>query len=120
MSMLKRNVKIIKLKILIFLFQVLQTDIESHGRIVKLVLGLCEELSQDPGLYDLQVGRGPGRGVERNRGERIGSRSWIRSRSRIKGIYMNMDCHTSVQAHCAWLPLTSPSAFLPVSYSTFQ
>ena len=35
--------------------QVLQTDIESHGRIVKLVLGLCEELSQDPGLYDLQV-----------------------------------------------------------------
>ena len=71
----------------------LQTDIESHGRIVKLVLGLCQvlmdkcaflpgingyftriilesfdkyskrsflilpfqELSQDPGLYDLQV-----------------------------------------------------------------
>ena len=39
----------------------LQTDIESHGRIVKLVLGLCEELSQDPGLYDLQVGTGAGR-----------------------------------------------------------
>ena len=55
MSMLKRKVK----TILRFLFQVLQTDIESHGRIVKLVLGLCEELSQDPGLYDLQVGRVP-------------------------------------------------------------
>ena len=39
----------------------LQTDIESHGRIVKLVLGLCEELSQDPGLYDLQVGTWAGR-----------------------------------------------------------
>ena len=47
----------------------LQTDIESHGRIVKLVLGLCEELSQDPGLYDLQVGIRAGRGVERNRGD---------------------------------------------------
>ena len=35
-------------------YQVLQTDIESHGRIVKLVVGLCEELSQDPGQYDLQ------------------------------------------------------------------
>jgi len=35
-------------------YQVLQTDIESHGRIVKLVLGLCEDLSNDPGLYDIQ------------------------------------------------------------------
>ena len=32
--------------------QVLQTDIESHGRIVKLVLGLCEELGARPGEYD--------------------------------------------------------------------
>ena len=64
----------------------LQTDIESHGRIVKLVLGLCEELSEDPGLYDLQVGTGAGSKGKRNRGERIGSRSWIRSRSRIKWI----------------------------------
>ena len=30
----------------------LQTDIESHGRIVKLVLGLCEELGARPGEYD--------------------------------------------------------------------
>ena len=47
----------------------LQTDIESHGRIVKLVLGLCEELSQDPGLYDLQVGTRAGRGGWRGTGE---------------------------------------------------
>merc|ERR1719244_1892780 len=36
-----------------FEYQVLQTDIESHGRIVKLVLGLCEDLTHNPGLYDL-------------------------------------------------------------------
>merc|ERR1719244_955876 len=35
-------------------YQVLQTDIESHGRIVKLVLGLCEDLSHNPGQYDVQ------------------------------------------------------------------
>merc|ERR1719153_1741329 len=46
-------------------YQVLQTDIESHGRIVKLVLGLCEDLSQDPGLYDLQHAVRVARGLEK-------------------------------------------------------
>jgi len=46
-------------------YQVLQTDIESHGRIVKLVLGLCQELSQDPGLYDLQHAVKVARSLER-------------------------------------------------------
>ena len=35
-------------------YQVLQTDIESHGRIVKLVLGLCGDLGKEPGQYDVQ------------------------------------------------------------------
>merc|ERR1719192_1943005 len=46
-------------------YQVLQTDIESHGRIVKLVLGLCQELSEDPGLYDLQHAVKVARSLER-------------------------------------------------------
>ena len=46
-------------------WQVLQTDIESHGRVVKLVLGLCEELAADPGPYDLQHAGKVARGLER-------------------------------------------------------
>ena len=34
-------------------YQVLHTDIQSHGRIVKLVLGLCEDLAAHPGVYDV-------------------------------------------------------------------
>ena len=55
-------------------YQVLQTDIESHGRIVKLVVGLCEELSQDPGQYDLQHAVKVASGLER-RWHQI----WLRS-----------------------------------------
>ena len=46
-------------------FQVLQTDIESHGRIVKLVLSLCEDLTLNPGLYDLQHAVKVAKGLER-------------------------------------------------------
>ena len=46
-------------------YQVLQTDIESHGRIVKLVVGLCEELSLNPGQYDLQHAVNIASGLER-------------------------------------------------------
>ena len=55
-------------------YQVLQTDIESHGRIVKLVVGLCEELSQNPGQYDLQHALKVASGLER-RWHQI----WLRS-----------------------------------------
>ena len=37
--------------IIIAVHQVLQTDIESHGRIVKLVLGLCQVLIDHQILY---------------------------------------------------------------------
>ena len=47
------------------LLQVLQTDIESHGRIVKLVLSLCEDLTHNPGLYDLQHALKVAKGLER-------------------------------------------------------
>ncbi|XP_023326043.1 nesprin-1 [Eurytemora carolleeae] len=43
-------------------YQVLQTDIESHGRIVKLVLGLCEDLSSNPDLIASAAG-GVGEGA---------------------------------------------------------
>ena len=43
----------------------LQTDIESHGRIVKLVLSLCEDLTLNPGLYDLQHAVKVAKGLER-------------------------------------------------------
>jgi hypothetical protein len=46
-------------------YHVLQTDIEAHGRIVKLVLGLCEELSLSPGLYDVQHAVKVAKGLER-------------------------------------------------------
>ena len=46
-------------------YQVLQTDIESHGRIVKLVLGLCEDLSHNPGQYDVQHAVKVATGLER-------------------------------------------------------
>ena len=46
-------------------YQVLQTDIESHGRIVKLVLGLCDDLSRDPGQYDVQHALRVANGLER-------------------------------------------------------
>jgi len=46
-------------------YQVLQTDIESHGRIVKLVLSLCEDLTLNPGLYDLQHAVKVAKGLER-------------------------------------------------------
>jgi len=46
-------------------YQVLQTDIESHGRIVKLVLGLCDDLTKNPGLYDLQHAVKIAKGLER-------------------------------------------------------
>ena len=46
-------------------YQVLQTDIESHGRLVKLVVGLCEELSLNPGQYDLQHAVNIASGLER-------------------------------------------------------
>ena len=46
-------------------YQVLQTDIESHGRIVKLVLGLCEDLAVSPGQYDVQHAVRVARGLER-------------------------------------------------------
>ena len=46
-------------------YQVLQTDIESHGRIVKLVLGLCEDLAVEPGQYDVQHAVKVARGLER-------------------------------------------------------
>ena len=55
-------------------YQVLQTDIESHGRIVKLVVGLCEELSLNPGQYDLQHAVKVASGLER-RWHQI----WLRS-----------------------------------------
>ena len=55
-------------------YQVLQTDIESHGRIVKLVVGLCQELSQNPGQYDLQHALKVASGLER-RWHQI----WLRS-----------------------------------------
>ena len=55
-------------------YQVRQTDIESHGRIVKLVVGLCEELSQNPGQYDLQHAVKVASGLER-RWHQI----WLRS-----------------------------------------
>ena len=45
--------------------QVLQTDIESHGRIVKLVLSLCEDLTHNPGLYDLQHAVKVAKGLEK-------------------------------------------------------
>ena len=51
--------------ITVLCWQVLQTDIESHGRVVKLVLGLCEELAADPGPYDLQHAGKVARGLER-------------------------------------------------------
>ena len=47
-------------------YQVLQTDIESHGRIVMLVVGLCKELSLDPGQYDLQHAVNIASGLERH------------------------------------------------------
>ena len=46
-------------------YQVLQTDIESHGRIVKLVQGLCEDLAVEPGQYDVQHAVKVARGLER-------------------------------------------------------
>jgi len=46
-------------------YHVLQTDIEAHGRIVKLVLGLCEDLSLSPGLYDVQHALRVAKGLER-------------------------------------------------------
>ena len=46
-------------------YQVLQTDIESHSRIVKLVVGLCEELSLNPGQHDLQHAVNIASGLER-------------------------------------------------------
>jgi len=46
-------------------YQVLQTDIESHGRIVKLVLSLCEDLTLNPGLYDLQHAVKVAKGLEK-------------------------------------------------------
>ena len=46
-------------------YHVLQTDIEAHGRIVKLVLGLCEDLSLSPGLYDVQHAVKVAKGLER-------------------------------------------------------
>jgi len=46
-------------------YQVLQTDIESHGKIVKLVLGLCDDLTKNPGLYDLQHAVKIAKGLER-------------------------------------------------------
>ena len=55
-------------------YQVLQTDIESHGRVVKLVVGLCEELSENPGQYDLQHAVKVASGLER-RWHQI----WLRS-----------------------------------------
>ena len=55
-------------------YQVRQTDIESHGRIVKLVVGLCEELNQNPGQYDLQHAVKVASGLER-RWHQI----WLRS-----------------------------------------
>ena len=55
-------------------YQVLQTDIESHGRIVKLVLGLCEDLSHNPGQYDVQHAVKVATGLER-RWHQI----WLRS-----------------------------------------
>jgi len=55
-------------------YQVLQTDIESHGRIVKLVLSLCEDLTHNPGLYDLQHAVKVAKGLER-RWHQI----WLRS-----------------------------------------
>merc|ERR1719167_207067 len=55
-------------------YQVLQTDIESHGRIVKLVLSLCEDLTHNPGMYDLQHAVKVAKGLER-RWHQI----WLRS-----------------------------------------
>lgn len=55
-------------------YQVLQKDIESHGKIVKMVLTLCEELSVNPGLYDLHHALKVAKNLER-RWHQI----WLRS-----------------------------------------
>ena len=76
-------------------YQVLQTDIESHGRIVKLVLSLCEELSHNPGLYDLQHAVKVASGLER-RWHQI----WLRS---LEWQCLLEQWLTAPQQEAAWL-----------------
>ena len=76
--------------------QVLQKDIESHGKIVKMVLTLCQDLTINPGLYDLHHALKVAKNLEK-RWHQIWLRSlewqcllekWIQDKAHVSNIFL--------------------------------